>query len=364
MSKTIGIVEDLFEGEIDIVGDIHGEYQAFCDLLQALGYDNNGIHPKGRRLVFVGDLVDRGPNSPQVVEDVMRMVDAGNAQCVLGNHELNILMELPKDGNGWLSEEYEQISQEKGWRYEWEQSATPEQYQRFLAFFATLPLGLERTNNFPLRVVHALWDTKKIQDIMIQTDIATDCRQKDIILKQSITKEEDKNIKEFKKNYDLHNEQLQPPPPMCHTIAEVETRIQMSNPIKVMTSGAECPMRGGEPKYLSGKFRMTERLPWWESYDEGIPVVFGHYWRTLLEQRSPEQKRLFKNTTYDSWLGKNSDTYCIDFSVGYRYKERRRGKRSGFDGQLGALRVPAQIDGTWTVVLSDGSTFDLPKIGT
>ena len=82
------IVGSLFEGPIDIIGDVHGEYDALQDLLKHLGYDNEGVHPTGRRLVFVGDLVDRGPNSPQVVEDVMRFVENGNAQCILGNHEM------------------------------------------------------------------------------------------------------------------------------------------------------------------------------------------------------------------------------------------------------------------------------------
>ncbi len=62
------LIQELFSGPIDIVGDIHGEIEALRQLLKSLGYDQYGIHPDGRRLVFVGDLVDRGPNSPAVVE--------------------------------------------------------------------------------------------------------------------------------------------------------------------------------------------------------------------------------------------------------------------------------------------------------
>ena len=65
MSRLIG---RLFEGSIDIVGDIHGEIDALRLLLWHLGYDKEGYHPEGRRLVFLGDLVDRGPDSPAVVE--------------------------------------------------------------------------------------------------------------------------------------------------------------------------------------------------------------------------------------------------------------------------------------------------------
>ena len=48
-----------------------------------------------------GDLADRGPDSPAVVSLVSRLMDHGRAQCVLGNHELNLLRHGRKDGNGW-----------------------------------------------------------------------------------------------------------------------------------------------------------------------------------------------------------------------------------------------------------------------
>jgi len=46
---------------MDVIGDIHGECGTLCELLDRLGYDGNGAHPEGRRLVFVGDLIDRLP---------------------------------------------------------------------------------------------------------------------------------------------------------------------------------------------------------------------------------------------------------------------------------------------------------------
>ena len=50
---------------IDVIGDIRGECGTLCELLDRLGYDGNGAHPEGRRLVFVGDLIDRGgPDVP------------------------------------------------------------------------------------------------------------------------------------------------------------------------------------------------------------------------------------------------------------------------------------------------------------
>ncbi|MFF8536248.1 polynucleotide kinase-phosphatase [Streptomyces sp. SAS_267] len=73
-------------GPFDIVGDIHGCASELESLLGKLGYVD-GVHPEGRTAVFVGDLVDRGPDSPGVLRRVMSMVGSGNALCVPGNHE-------------------------------------------------------------------------------------------------------------------------------------------------------------------------------------------------------------------------------------------------------------------------------------
>ncbi|MBO9635817.1 MAG: polynucleotide kinase-phosphatase, partial [Chitinophagaceae bacterium] len=69
---------------------IHGCYDDLVLLLEKLGYKNeNGywIHPEGRKPVFLGDLVDRGPDSPGVLKLIMPMVKAGLAWCVPGNHD-------------------------------------------------------------------------------------------------------------------------------------------------------------------------------------------------------------------------------------------------------------------------------------
>lgn len=73
-------------GPFDIIGDIHGCRSELETLLARLGYVD-GHHPEGRTAVFVGDLVDRGPDSPGVLRRVMSMVAAGDALCVPGNHE-------------------------------------------------------------------------------------------------------------------------------------------------------------------------------------------------------------------------------------------------------------------------------------
>ncbi|UZR94091.1 polynucleotide kinase-phosphatase [Chondrinema litorale] len=89
-------------GPFDIIGDVHGCYDELVLLLQKLNYqleqveyDNKqfGIKvtpPAGRKAVFLGDLVDRGPASPQVLKLAMSMVNTGSALCVPGNHDVKL----------------------------------------------------------------------------------------------------------------------------------------------------------------------------------------------------------------------------------------------------------------------------------
>ncbi|RFS81736.1 polynucleotide kinase-phosphatase [Actinomadura spongiicola] len=90
-------------GPFDIVGDVHGCRAELEDLLTDLGYEIDrdargraigASHPGGRTAVFVGDLVDRGPDTPGVLRLVMGMVAAGDALCVSGNHEAKLVRAL------------------------------------------------------------------------------------------------------------------------------------------------------------------------------------------------------------------------------------------------------------------------------
>ena len=82
-------------GPFDIIGDIHGCRSELEILLEKLGYDPaTRRHPDGRKIVFLGDLVDRGPDIPGVLRIAMEMVEAGNAICVPGNHEMKLLRKL------------------------------------------------------------------------------------------------------------------------------------------------------------------------------------------------------------------------------------------------------------------------------
>ncbi len=86
-------------GPFDIIGDVHGCHVELVELLQRLGYAvaSDGITvtpPEGRRAVFVGDYVDRGPATPAVLRLVMGMVRAGTAVAVPGNHDVKLVRKL------------------------------------------------------------------------------------------------------------------------------------------------------------------------------------------------------------------------------------------------------------------------------
>jgi protein phosphatase len=93
-------------GPFDIIGDVHGCFDELVELLTQLGYSvekqSNGPSslaysvklPEGRKVVFLGDLVDRGPKIPEVLRLVMSMVQAGTALCVPGNHDIKLMRKL------------------------------------------------------------------------------------------------------------------------------------------------------------------------------------------------------------------------------------------------------------------------------
>jgi protein phosphatase len=86
-------------GPFDIIGDVHGCFDELVLLLEKMGYvvDAGAFQvepPAGRKAIFVGDLVDRGPKIPEVLKLVMKMVEAGNALCVPGNHDGKLMRAL------------------------------------------------------------------------------------------------------------------------------------------------------------------------------------------------------------------------------------------------------------------------------
>ncbi|MDQ2068995.1 metallophosphoesterase [Natronospira bacteriovora] len=142
----------------DLIGDVHGELDALERLLVAMEYQRvRGVwrHPE-RRAVFVGDLIDRGPASREVVATVRAMVEAGQAHCLMGNHEFNAIAFHTPDPRG--GDCHLRPHSEKNLR---QHQATLESYRGHagqladdIAWFQGLPFWLELDG---VRVVHAAW---------------------------------------------------------------------------------------------------------------------------------------------------------------------------------------------------------------
>lgn len=155
---------DYDAARLDIVGDIHGCAQTLERLLLKLGYrKQRGVfrHPS-RKLVFVGDIVDRGPRIREALALVRDMVDAGAAYLILGNHEVhaycyctahpsapgNYLRPHTPRNTAIVAETLEQFANHS------------QDWADHLQWIAQLPLYLA---NEHMRVVHACWDAEIIQ---------------------------------------------------------------------------------------------------------------------------------------------------------------------------------------------------------
>ena len=339
-------IQQAFSGPVDIVGDIHGEIAALEQLLQVLGYDRQGRHPEQRKLIFVGDLCDRGQDSVAVMKRVKQLIDDGYAQCVIGNHELNLLTDTLREGNGWFfgsphlddCQPFDSIQ------------ASVQDRQWILQFLNSLPVALESEQ---LRVVHACWHQESIDQLRRSGFSSLGEAYADFV-QQTLRDLHALGINEsIQREQQRYQHQLKDPAatvPLLQHLAEKELREQMQNPVRVITSGAQKIAL--EPIYAGGRWRMIDRVPWWDSYSEQIPVITGHYWRNF--KSLAEKTGLFKTIDALQWYGQQQNVFCVDYSVGKRYIDRQQGV--AFRHRLGALRLPEHI-----LSFEDDTHYSVPR---
>ncbi|WP_421918967.1 metallophosphoesterase [Marinifilum sp.] len=146
----------------DIIGDIHGEAETLKKLLLILGYTENEFgyfHPE-RKAIFVGDFVDRGPKIFETLKIVKKMVTAGSAYAVLGNHELNVLAFYTKDDDGLYLRDHN-LKNKTQIKHTYEEfKLDKDRRKKYLKWLRTLPIFLELED---FRVVHASWDHKAVE---------------------------------------------------------------------------------------------------------------------------------------------------------------------------------------------------------
>jgi hypothetical protein len=264
----------------DIIGDIHGQADKLHGLLAELGYANRGgaYRHKDRTAIFVGDFIDRGPRQLESVMTVRRMVDAGCAQAIMGNHEFNAIAwhtpdpdhdgEFLRPHDGALGKKNR--SQHAAFLAEVEDD--PALHMEVIDWFLTLPLWIDLPG---IRVVHACWHDGYMNEI-----------------RQHLTP-----------NLQLNRELM--------VSASRSGRMEFRT-VEGLTKGLEIDLPAGHLFHdKDGQPRHNVRIRWWDAnattyrdlammpedlrerlptlrvardarspYDNAKPVFFGHYWMT------------------------------------------------------------------------------------
>ncbi|WP_175653868.1 metallophosphoesterase [Pseudomonas sp. Marseille-P9899] len=154
----------------DLIGDVHGCAHTLERLLDALGYKRLGgvwRHAQ-RQALFLGDIIDRGPRIREALHIVHDMVEAGQAHCIMGNHEYNALgwttPAAPGTGKTWVREHtprHARLIDETLTQFEHH----PGDWHDFLGWFYQLPLFIDAGR---FRLVHACWDGRLIDALRQQ----------------------------------------------------------------------------------------------------------------------------------------------------------------------------------------------------
>jgi hypothetical protein len=155
----------------DIIPDIHGQAEKLRVALKNLGWRRNGtkwLHSEpDRQIVFLGDFIDRGPENAAVIRIVRELMDAGRAQAIMGNHELNALhyhTADPDTGAPLRVHDQDNLDQHESFLKEFPLGAP--HTEDVLNWMKGLPLFIE-TDGF--RAVHAAWIQHAIDDLRRQT---------------------------------------------------------------------------------------------------------------------------------------------------------------------------------------------------
>ncbi len=148
----------------DLIGDIHGHADELVQLLETLGYQKaQGVyrHPE-RKVIFLGDFIDRGPKIREVLEIVRPMIEEGKALAVMGNHELNALAYHTEDPEAPGEYLRRHTPKNEKQRRQTGGQLKSDELVSYLAWFRTLPMWLDLDG---LRVVHACWDDQSVATV-------------------------------------------------------------------------------------------------------------------------------------------------------------------------------------------------------
>ncbi len=302
--------------QYDIIGDVHGEGTRLHQLLVSLGYrpdDHGCFRHETRTAVFVGDLVDRGPEQRLVLETVRAMVEAGSARIVMGNHELNAILwsiDDPDGSDNFLRKHSKK--NRKQHRAFLDQLAKPERVE-WRRWFRSLPLFLELEG---LRVVHACWHDPSLA--VVRAAIRHHEGQTNAFFLEAGRKGGTlyDAVETLTKGPEISLAAYGLPPFLDKgEFARSEARVRWWHPTGAKLSDLAIV---GELTAAGTPYPDISAIPTREvdrsfHYSDTVPVVYGHYWRRWY----PEEREDW--TTY---------TACVDFSgslevtplVAYRFE--------------------------------------------
>ena len=298
--------------KVDLIGDIHGQSDALSKMLTKLEFDcANGqwSHPEDRKLVFLGDLIDRGKKNRKVITTVRALVDQGVAICLMGNHEFNAVQyhtEHPVGSGKFLRpHSSDNMKNHKAFREEF--SGEEKKLDEVIQWFASLPVAIE-TPDF--RAVHACWSPEDLKTLR-------------------------------KDGMGWHMDSI----PWA---AAAEKGSAMYETIETLLKGPEKKLPNGlEFNDKDEKPRREARLAWWKKHpkvwkdavDPSVdlkehgelnwdgdflsyppdqkPVFFGHYWR--IDDPKPDAHNAF---CLDYSAGKDGHLTAYRFTAGHSSVER------------------------------------------
>jgi hypothetical protein len=308
----------------DIIGDVHGCADKLMGLLELLGYSvkDGAYRHSERQAIFVGDLIDRGPQQVETIEVVRAMIDAGTAQIVMGNHEFNAISfatpnpEIPgefvrrhSDRNYRQTEEFLEQVQLK-----------PGMYLDAIEWFKTFPLSLDLGS---IRIVHACWYDQAIEAVKQWIDPGAPMSTEFVVAANQKGTPQHEAIEVLLKGPELDLKRYGQA-----GFFDKDGHLRRGARIRWWDSSAatlrqlaEIPgdanSEHGKPYPKLPKTECTEEMAY--EYHGDLPVFFGHYWRTGKPNLAGEK------------------TVCVDYSavkggplVAYQWDEGDDLKNSAF----------------------------------
>ncbi len=284
----------------DVIGDVHGQAGLLDGLLQQMGYDRErGYwgHPN-RRVIFVGDLIDRGPNQVRTLRAAKDMVDAGSALIVSGNHEFNAIAYATPDPDkpGAFLRPHTPGKNRQHEAFLSEIVFGSDDHTTWTDWFMTLPLWLDLD---VLRVVHACWDPAAMEGLSDQVTATNSLTDDLVYLAIQKGTREWGAIEHLLKGPELDLEVLYLDKGGEHRSAarmnwwssDAKSLADLAYipPGTTTIDGAPYPLLSNEP---------IDRPV--APYVDDIPVFYGHYW--MPKDETPTK-------TADS-------TVCVDYSAG------------------------------------------------